>query len=79
MQGICCRSDDQIHPGWAVVQAKKRIYLYVQNYKTTNNKYVEDFEAYVKVQCLHNDTDLNVRVSRDVFEELAADTFERLK
>ena len=49
MQGICCRSDDQIHPGWAVVQAKKRIYLYVQNYKTTNDKYGEDFEAYVKV------------------------------
>ena len=37
MQGICCRSDDQIHLGLEVVQAKKRIYLYVQNYKTTND------------------------------------------
>ena len=37
MQGIFCQLDDQIHPGWAVVQTKKRIYLYVKNYKTMND------------------------------------------
>ena len=49
MKGICCQSDDNIHPGWAVIQAKKRVYLYVQSYNTSNDKYVKEFEAFVKV------------------------------
>jgi hypothetical protein len=49
IRGFCCSFDDQRQGTWALQQAKKRVFLYVQDGQQSNAEYMENFLALVRV------------------------------
>ena len=49
IRGFCCSFDDQRQGTWALQQAKKRAFCYLQRENMSNADYMEEFEAIIKV------------------------------